>query len=483
MGVNQRGTDAFGGTLANWTEVVSGGYVTGWSIETGAIVFNGGAAAGLIYYDAAQQQDADQYGLVKMVSVNYENGLALRYTSPTSVYLFVFDGGTAYWYGPDYDHLIASTALVLDDGDVVGVTVSGTGNDTVVRIWKNPTGTSPDSVSSWGSDTTPDVTFTDNPATPVDSGAYAGLLAYTYGIADDFYFGDFAEGAIVAGAGSFAAASTVSGTAKAIRRGAGTLAGAGAFSGAAKVTRRGAGTIAASSAFSGTGKGIFGGASTLAAQSSVSAIGKLIRKAASSLAALSAFTATGRRTTQAAATITAISTAAAVPRVTRSGAGSVAAQSTVEAVGRRTMRAAATIAAQSAFEAIGSITREVLAAASLAATSAVSAAGKLVRRGVAAIAAASSVSGSGKSTLKGAGQVAGASTVQATARRTVRGIISLAAQAVFSAAGTIVTYFPGLAVIFMKDPKVRIFEIQVPRQPERVEPKMRIFEQPQRRTQ
>lgn len=66
--------------------------------------------------------------------------------------------------------------LSIAQGNSFGVTLDGTGDNTIVRIWKNPSGSSPTSVTNWGGDTTPDVTFTTNPGTnAVDSGNFVGI--------------------------------------------------------------------------------------------------------------------------------------------------------------------------------------------------------------------------------------------------------------------------------------------------------------------
>jgi hypothetical protein len=67
-----------------------------------------------------------------------------------------------------------SSALTFTNGDYLGFTVEQTGNNTVVRVWVNPTGAAPDSVSLWGG-AAPAYTFTDNPTTPVDTGGIVGI--------------------------------------------------------------------------------------------------------------------------------------------------------------------------------------------------------------------------------------------------------------------------------------------------------------------
>lgn len=90
---------------------------------------------------------------------------------------------------------IASASLTVDAGDTFGVTVTGTGNDTVVRVWRNPTGLAL-AADSWNGDTTPDVTFTTDPgANAVDTGNQVGFGGYV-GLADQVKVDDFAAGDI-----------------------------------------------------------------------------------------------------------------------------------------------------------------------------------------------------------------------------------------------------------------------------------------------
>lgn len=78
------------------------------------------------------------------------------------------DGGTA-------TEITTLTALTISSPVTVGVTLTGTGNSTEVRVWLSPSGNAPDSAISWGGDTTPDATITDNPSSAVDSGLKVGI--------------------------------------------------------------------------------------------------------------------------------------------------------------------------------------------------------------------------------------------------------------------------------------------------------------------
>jgi hypothetical protein len=69
---------------------------------------------------------------------------------------------------------ISTGSLSVVGGDTFGVTVDGTGTNTTVRVWRNCTGL-PSAANNWNGDTTPSLTFTTNPPTPVDTGTGLGL--------------------------------------------------------------------------------------------------------------------------------------------------------------------------------------------------------------------------------------------------------------------------------------------------------------------
>jgi hypothetical protein len=59
-------------------------------------------------------------------------------------------------------------------------TIEGTGNSTVVRIWKNPTNMTPVSPSEYDpGDSTPELTFTNDPPTAADVGKKVGICAFS----------------------------------------------------------------------------------------------------------------------------------------------------------------------------------------------------------------------------------------------------------------------------------------------------------------
>lgn len=190
---------------SNWTEAYSDQDILSnrLNLRTGGYVKN------LAIFSGSATASTDQY--VKAVVYSTASGgypeMVFRYTNSSSAYYaieFNVDGDTALWRryptaaGSSAD-ISAATAITVTTGDVFGITVSGTGDSTVVRIWRNPTGNFPNSATDWGGDSSPDITFTDNPASPVNSGTYAGVGGYQSTVGtisfDNFFTGDVSGGA------------------------------------------------------------------------------------------------------------------------------------------------------------------------------------------------------------------------------------------------------------------------------------------------
>lgn len=90
----------------------------------------------------------------------------------------------------------SSISVIQSDGAfsftypiTLGVTIDGTGNSTVVRIWRDPSANAPTSATSWDGGAA-DVEFTDNPGTAADSGTLVGLAGH--GNADIYWDDIFA---------------------------------------------------------------------------------------------------------------------------------------------------------------------------------------------------------------------------------------------------------------------------------------------------
>jgi hypothetical protein len=80
-------------------------------------------------------------------------------------------GGTSTQIGSD-----GSTGGGAIAGQSYGFTITGTGASTAVRVWKNPTGTTPTSATNWGGDTTPDAVWTTDPGgLAVNTGLKVGI--------------------------------------------------------------------------------------------------------------------------------------------------------------------------------------------------------------------------------------------------------------------------------------------------------------------
>lgn len=99
-------------------------------------------------------------------------------------YEILFDGnnGDAFWYhhatpGASGTQIGATVNLGQAlNNDTIGITITGTGANTDIRMWINPTNL-PTSASNWDGDTTPDGTWltTDPGANAVDTGNQVGI--------------------------------------------------------------------------------------------------------------------------------------------------------------------------------------------------------------------------------------------------------------------------------------------------------------------
>ena len=194
-------TDA-GSLGANWSEVVTQG--SGFEISSNTVRLTTGIG-NVVAIHQTQTKTINQYSKFKILykETDVVYGWVFRYLNSSSpFYLLELNGnapGTLIWYScPDTGmagSAIATTALAHSINDTIGVTIAGTGNDTVVRFWKNPTANYPKSATEWDDgDTTPDVAITDNPATAADTGRYLGIDCNQYAnnlfAIDDFFGGD-----------------------------------------------------------------------------------------------------------------------------------------------------------------------------------------------------------------------------------------------------------------------------------------------------
>lgn len=128
-------------------------------------------------------------------------GPCFRFTNSSSPFYTVeFDriNNIIYWahwtsVGGTRTEIASASFTIGTTGEIYGITISGTGNNTIVNIWKNPTALTPTSVLEWDSgDTVPDVSFTTNPSSPINTGYYGGLFSNFSGdcLIDNWYYGD-----------------------------------------------------------------------------------------------------------------------------------------------------------------------------------------------------------------------------------------------------------------------------------------------------
>jgi len=133
----------------------------------------------------------------------------LRYTnSTTEFYSIEIDGDDGVEWGHNTQvggtgTAIQSAALAVAQGDVFAATITGSEDSTEVRVWKNPTGTC-DSATSWGGDSSPDESFTNDPENPVDAGNFTGLGVFHNVGEGGITFDDFSTQEIGGGGGGSA---------------------------------------------------------------------------------------------------------------------------------------------------------------------------------------------------------------------------------------------------------------------------------------
>jgi hypothetical protein len=94
----------------------------------------------------------------------------------------MYQDGTVGWYRSATATSWSGTQIgsTLDVGSIgqgqsIGVTVIGTGASTVVRVWLDPVGNAPDAGGETWNSAAPTVSWTDDPATAVDTGNYVGI--------------------------------------------------------------------------------------------------------------------------------------------------------------------------------------------------------------------------------------------------------------------------------------------------------------------
>jgi hypothetical protein len=192
----------------NWAECQS----TGLIVNANQLYFTNFSAYEMAFWQTNRFK-ADQYIGFNIVSVT---GAPLfyfffRYTSfELPYYSLVFDttgAGTITWYHCTAGDFNAATFTQIGTSAwpaawtgynmPLGITLEGAGNNTVIRIWVNTTGL-PSATDNWNGDTTPDITFTQNPPVTknVDTGEIVGLAVWGVSPADwridNWFCGDLA---------------------------------------------------------------------------------------------------------------------------------------------------------------------------------------------------------------------------------------------------------------------------------------------------
>jgi len=145
----------------------------------------------------------DQFARIKLVSGPTDSevfGVIFRYSAGSQYYAVYHDrqgSGTTYWERwNDTSYLGIIQSVTSPDfavGDVFAATITGTGIDTVVRIFKNPTALNPINATSWDSADDYLAQLTNNPSVASDTGKRIGITNWRLGAdntVDDFYCGD-----------------------------------------------------------------------------------------------------------------------------------------------------------------------------------------------------------------------------------------------------------------------------------------------------
>jgi len=179
----------------NWTEADGDADIHSNTLR----LSEGGFGENFPIYTGEACTTVNQYVLFVLVNAAGYPQIPLRYTNSSSPFYFLeFSGSSVDWYhksqigGTSTQVNAVSGSISVTDGITLGMTVTGTGNSTEVKVWTSFSGGySPSDPTTWGAAT---VTFTDNPASPVDTGGYVGLGG-VQGSADtlrinNFYGGD-----------------------------------------------------------------------------------------------------------------------------------------------------------------------------------------------------------------------------------------------------------------------------------------------------
>ena len=196
-----------GGSEPDYTDDFAGVDLSAWDQLTNSYTLDTGAdnVYGPIGDNpAAMSYGTNTAGVTQYVSFNCGDastgcGAAFRSTGTGTdgFYTVYWYGGTTWywerWSNVGYTHDADSTASCgPSNGERVGITIQGTGNDTIVKIWNTPTNNYPYDVDNWdNASDAADCTLTGNPGSAEDTGLRVGFAQFNDSTMDNFTGGSF----------------------------------------------------------------------------------------------------------------------------------------------------------------------------------------------------------------------------------------------------------------------------------------------------
>lgn len=185
-----------------WAEDAGSG---NWSIQDSLCQLVGGVSS-VCVQSGTPMSGALQYVKVTPAvndAANCFAGVLLRYTNSSSAhYGIYFSQAAVEWYSATnattglFNELVQATGTWA--GETVGVTVKGTGDNTVIRIWFDPTADVPEANGETWDSTVPDISFTTNPVGAVNTGNIVGLGGGGADSGDIITYNNFFAGTITA---------------------------------------------------------------------------------------------------------------------------------------------------------------------------------------------------------------------------------------------------------------------------------------------
>ena len=196
-GSPQSFSDDFSGDLSDWTVIEGSHSIVGGEMRLGTASYS----PNIFQYSATACDGVNQYIKFSMDAQNYPQ-IYFRFTdgsSPFYILAFSVSNDEITFIRTDDStdatpDTFATRSHEISTGDeTYGVTMEGTGTDVTIRVWYEPTADAPTSASLWDAGA-PDLTVTENPTTPVDTGNYLGMGGAQASAGniylDDFFGGD-----------------------------------------------------------------------------------------------------------------------------------------------------------------------------------------------------------------------------------------------------------------------------------------------------